>query len=355
MRNKIFCTTLIAATLFTACSKTPAETTTSETTEETTVETTEETTEATTTAAPEPFVFEPHISSETLSVLRDETFFNDLYNLVDALRKGEDTFECSDESNSECLFVPAVLDTVLPAASMVVESAGYENGIVKIKYDIPVEEFVKREADFEEMIVDILNDNVKTTDSDIEKCLKLYDYMANNYEYDFEIFEESLNDGFDVEYIPCYDAFITKKGICNQLGGVYSYLLMQAGVDSVVVGDDGMQHAWSYVTIKDKHYHIDPTWALNEWLDDDKKGSSNLDFFMMSDDERAKDDFDVNMMAMIMAPSMWVNYEGLWFTATDDTYCKAFDGAFLIDLDTENNIIYYDTGDGETQEFHYED
>ena len=101
------------ALALTACSKAPAETTTSaetstttsETTEATTSETTEETTEATTTAAPDPFVFEPHINSETLSGLYEQKYFDGLYNLIDALRKGEDTFECSDKAVYELVIL----------------------------------------------------------------------------------------------------------------------------------------------------------------------------------------------------------------------------------------------------------
>lgn len=353
------------ALALTACSKAPAETTTSaetstttsETTEATTSETTEETTEATTTAAPDPFVFEPHINSETLSGLYEQKYFDGLYNLIDALRKGEDTFECSDKAVYEFAFDPVVLNNMFPIACMKVEEAGFADGVGKIGYRIPVEEFMTKEADFEKMIVDILNDNAKTTDSDIEKCLKLYDYMATEYDYEYEELGEHEYDP-DCTEGSCYETFMIKKGICCELGCAYSYLLMQAGVDALLVGEDeNMCHAWSYVTLNGNHYHIDPTWALKSCYYDENCEDQPLilDYFLMSDAERANDQFEVKEMTMDMSPNYWVNHDGLKFTATDDTYCNAFDCSVLVDLDTENNIIYYDCCFDEPLKFHYED
>ena len=65
-----------------------SESTTEATTTETTVETTKETTEA-----PAPIEFNPHVYSKILSdEFVKEEWWESLYNMIDAIRAGEDSF-----------------------------------------------------------------------------------------------------------------------------------------------------------------------------------------------------------------------------------------------------------------------
>jgi hypothetical protein len=104
----------------------------------------------------------------------------------------------------------------------------FENGTGRIYYKMPVEEFVARQADFEALITGILNETLEYDDDDFEKCLKLYLYVAENYDYD----DDDVVPG-DAAF---YSTFINKKGMCVDFGAIYGYLLLQVGIDALDIG-----------------------------------------------------------------------------------------------------------------------
>ena len=107
-------------------------------------------------------------------------------------------------------------------------SPAYENGTGKIHYNMPVEDFLKRESDFEVLITDILNSTIEKDDTEYERALKLYLYVAKNYVYDYSLIENLSN---DENYV--FACFKEKKGQCVNFASVYAYLLLQAGIDAV--------------------------------------------------------------------------------------------------------------------------
>ena len=208
---------------------------------------------------------------------------------------------------------------------------------------MPKEDWLKRQSDFEALIVDIINSNVETDDTDYEKALKLYLYIANNYDYEYEVKEED-------NYV--YKTFTKKLGQCINYAAVYAYLLLQVGVDGLACGTfDGSCHAWTYVVINGKGYHIDTTWAL--------KSTYNgieyvyLDYFMMSDAERNSDNCLVQDLTVDVLPGFWVNRGTVSYAATDNHYnIRSYCG--FLSLDEENKIVRYVDMYNEIHEFHYD-
>lgn len=347
---------LTTAILFSGCSadRSGESSATSPSTELTSLETTTEvttTTEATTTKAEEvPIEFNPHVYSAKLAGSVDEDCWQAFYNLCDALRKGEDSFECKSEEAYLWATDAATLLKFFPAACAQVEqkdSKGkipFKNGVAKINYLTSPGDFVKREKEFEDRVVEDLNRYVKSSYSDFEKCVALYDYVTSEYTYndDWDIPSDSGAD---------YYAFMNRKGICGELGGIYAYMLLQVGVDALTISCfEDICHSWTYVTIDGKSYHTDPTWGLrNEYTG--KK--MYFTYFMMTDGERAADGAKMDELAISVLPGYWIKDSGKDFSATDDRYCELRFGTFSR-MDTEKNILYYLKGDTE-YEFHYED
>ena len=307
-------------------------------------------TEETTAPEPVPFEFNAHVYSKTVSPRIPQDYWDSFYNLCDALRAGETSFACSSqEAYAWCTDI-GVLCNYFPAAGTKIEagsndgSASFENGIGKIRYLVPVEDYLARQADFETLITGIINDNVESDDSEYEKALKLYLYMANNYIYDD-------NMEYDDNFV--YHTFKTKKGVCGNFAAVYTYLLLQVGIDAVHVGcfEDDMCHAWTYAVIDGKGYYIDPTWGLKStWEGVDY---IYLDYFMMSDHERNIDGCMVYDLTADVLPEFWINMTPIHLTAEDSSY-NLRDLCNFVRLDEDNKILYYTDMSGNIREFRYE-
>ena len=302
------------------------------------------------TTASEPFEFNPHVYSGKIAERIPQDYWDAFYNLCDALRKGEDTFGCSSQEAYNWATDVSVLCDLFPPAGAKIEgkstdgSPAYENGTGKIHYNMPVEDFLKRESDFEVLITDILNSTIEKDDTEYERALKLYLYVAKNFVYDYSLIENLSN---DENYV--FACFKEKKGQCVNFASVYAYLLLQAGIDAVSyrIYED-LCHAWTYAVIDGKGYHIDTTWALQA----DGIEGVYLDYFMMSDKERIADGCTLTDPNVTLLPECSVNKTNVKFDAKDGQYCIR-DYCRFVSLDEEKKIVHYTDLYGEPKEFCY--
>ena len=355
MKKKRIISLVLALTfLLTGCNVGKAVTTDQTSTSGVTVETAASDTDIpsqTETTASEPFEFNPHVYSPKIAERIPQDHWDALYKLCDALRKGEKTFECPSQEAYEWATDAAVLCNLFPAAGAKIEgksddgSPAFENGVGKIHYSMPVEDFLKRESDFEVLITDILNSTIEKDDTEYERALKLYLYVANNYVYDTSLIDKLDDDNY------VYACFAEKRGQCVNFAAIYAYLLLQAGVDAVSYGIfEDLCHAWTYVVINGKGYHVDTTWALKA----DGVDGIYLDYFMMSDKQRIADGCDIHDPTVTLLPEFNVSRTDVKFDATDDHYCIR-DYCRFVSLDEEKKIVHYVTMYDEQKEFYYGD
>lgn len=294
--------------------------------------------------------FNPHVYSPTLAEEIPQDYWDSFYNMCDALRIGETTFKCSSEDAYGFCMLTSTTASLFPAACLKISGESndgtkpYENGVGRIYYQMPVEEFVQRQADFEALITDILRNTLEDDDTDFEKCLKLYLYIAENYDYD-----DSMEFDGDAAF---YRTFITKKGMCVDFGAVYGYLLLQVGIDALDVGcfEPDMCHAWTYVVLNGKGYHVDTTWALSSCYG---MQEVYLDYFLMSDEDRNEDGCLVKDLTMQALPQFYLSNSSIKLSAADETYSFP-DFSTFVALDEENKILYYKDMYGEIYEMRYE-
>lgn len=360
LKRRIICAVLVfavvASALASGCSKTGAAdesgVTSSETTEMTdakaTIESVAITEPSEEESYAEPFVFNPHVKCELLSEIVTDEMWDSFYNLVDAIRAGEDTFECADEHAYEWCTHDCTLGTFLPASCTHITGGGYENGTGKILYKMDKDKFLQREKNFEDEIVRMLNEATRSDYSDFEKLITIYDYVCKNFQYDF-----TSIDGEDADGFSNYACFMTKEGICCEISGVMTYLLLQAGVQAMDFGGEGSAgfHSWNYVLIGGKGYHIDATWALHGESPDKKL---SLQYFMMTERERADGYFEEKLEADLIWP--WKSdYDLARFSATDETFSQFHDWSELDGINTEKNIVYFTNAVGAHCELRYGD
>ena len=298
------------------------------------------------------YSFNPYVYSDKITELRGDKFWKGFYNMIDAVRAGEDSFECPDEETYWQVMDPYTLNDLYPVACVNISPHGgdglpYENGRGRINYTISKEEFDAKRLKFEEEVTAILHECVRTDYSDFEKCISLYAYIADNFSYDYAKFEDGV---YDLNEGAVYSAFSKKSGICNEIGAIYAFLLLQCDVDALAVDSPDDGHAWTYVIIDGEGYHCDPTWGLRS---DD--GDIHLWDFMTTSDYRTEEGLHPDTMRLYMFYDVNGDYNETDVTADDDRYADLWMCAYD-SLDTENNIVYcHDFSDGTPFEFVYED
>lgn len=304
------------------------------------------------------YLYNPHLKPAKLASLYPDECWEAFHNFCDAARKGEDTFECASQEAYDfsmecavwyCLF-PAATDWISPGAPD--GEVGYENGVGHIYYVIPKEEFVEKQKWLENDIEGILRDcDVKEDDTDFEKALKTFNYMAENFTYGYEMIEdpdmsvEEIENRFGV-----YNCFKNREAICAGFGSAYALLLLECGVEAVDISGncDGGGHRWTIVTIDGKDYHCDTTWALKE----NKEDKLSLQNFMMSDADRIDETFNLNEIDNFIIFYTIDNYDYSTFKCTDDKY-SMFRGSTLESFNPEENKLTYKTKTGEIEEYTY--
>ncbi len=282
------------------------------------------------------YTFQTHVFPSKLEEIMGPAAHEAYDNMIDAVLAGEDYFDVADSETYDWV-IGQFAYACFPVIDDYIESAyaeGFSNGRGKITYLIPKEELQQKIADFEQEITDILNENLEDDYSDFEKALALYLYMSRNYTYDYYMMDHSSE-----MTVSAYQTLQDKSGICQGLSELYSFLLLEAGVDATVMKSlftaDMGGHQWSYVKINGQYYHIDPTFAL--------QSNDSLEYFMMNDSKREEAGYDLS------ACILTINYgsgpeHGM--TITDDTYSPLWNGQFSR-LDRTNRILYYWTDDAD--------
>ena len=297
------------------------------------------------------YTFNPHVFPSKLYVVYGEERQKAFFSLCDALRAGESSFECSSQDIYEWCFRDDIIKEFFPVAQGYVSGyepeIGYCDGKGMIKYNVPKYAFLEKETAFENDVTEVLRQYVRRDYSDFEKCLALYDYIEKNYEYDYEeldIIDKGDMDEFYARGYGTYKTFMDKKGVCDEISGLYDYLLLQCGVDAlkyngITVEDE--KHAWSYVTIDGTGYHVDPTWGITNDM--------CLKYFMMPSDVRGRVFMDKTVKPAYFGDEYEADDVEFW--ADDDRFASLREGTYL-DYDVKRKVVCYEVDD-EVKEFYY--
>ncbi|RKM56454.1 hypothetical protein D6853_06615 [Butyrivibrio sp. X503] len=298
------------------------------------------------------YLFNPYVGAGLLKDEYPQECWDALYNFIDALREGKDTFECPSQEAFDFCTNPAIWGEYFPVASLLItmdscNEFNYQDGKGGIGYWIPKEEFLEKEKAFEADIESILKECVKSDYSDFEKAFYLYDYISKNFTYGHDMADGSVPDDETFERYGTYNCFVNRNGICSGLAPSYVYLLLQCGVDAIVVQSSDGAHAWAYVKIGNEYYYSDPTWGLRSENGD----SLPLDYFLMSSEKRHESmsgDYGVYIFDVNAGEFASRNP----FTETSDKFDFLRDTTF-VSIDSDKDILTYTDKTGNNVEYKY--
>jgi len=204
---------------------------------------------------------------------------------------------------------------------------------IVIRYTNTKEEADARLAEVNEKIDEIIEKNITPEMTELEKALNLHDYLVLNTSYDLNQSVPDLYDGYTA-----YDILMCGNGVCEGYAQAYNMLLEKAGISSIMVTSDSMNHAWNLVNIDGEWYHVDVTW------DDptpDATGRVGHGYFLLSDKAfaQAKPEAGRNT-----AHRDW-NSKG--FEATSEKYDNAFWQTVSAEIFTRGDQWYFINKNGE--------
>ncbi|MBQ3261803.1 MAG: S-layer homology domain-containing protein [Oscillospiraceae bacterium] len=297
------------------------------------------------------FHFQPKVASKYFTEIFGETMVEAWFNLVDAIMAGKTEFACPDDQTFDWVtgqFPDKCLPLLHGHIWAVDPDDPVKNGVGRFMYDIPYAEVQSLIADFSKLVEDILNETMKPENSDFEKALLLYNYFDSHYNYDWDTYDDNYHG--KAYYLSSYRMLTEKKGICQELSVAYSYLLMQAGVETGTVagvGENQEGHQWSYIRLGGHDYHIDPTWVLEK--------DGKLAYFLMTDAERSSQGgFPIDGFWYLSNYSQ--DHPHPAYAANDETFAELWD-CYFDSLDYENqilNYIYYgEFAQTEVRQFNY--
>ena len=293
------------------------------------------------------FTFNPHVFGSRYLEQFGEVTRDAFFAYCDALRNGEDSFACPDQDFAGWCS-GRLSNFFFPVAREKIETGAWADGRAKIIYLIPKEEFLAQEKEFEAAITGILNDSISNDYSDFEKILALYEYMTMNYTYDYEMYDHTL-EWMDKQ--SPYRCLTEGRGICNEIAGLYNYLLLQVGIDSEEMGgtvhysgDYAEGHSWVFVNLGGKCYHIDPTYGLTE-------DRPPLCYFMMTDQLREERDM-FPIEEFTIAAGGDESRKLFEYEAVSSDYSDLWNG-FYVGMDRAAHEVLYTTGDESVERFSY--
>lgn len=209
-----------------------------------------------------------------------------------------------------------------------------KNGIitkVKFEYNNTIEEVTPIIEEFNQKVDSIISNNITEDMTDLEKALKLHDYIVLNSKYDLESTIEDYNGG-----ISAYDILVMGNGVCQGYAQAYGYLLNHLGIETIMVTSEAMVHAWNLVKIDGEWYHVDVTW------DDplpDAVGRVNHAYFMLSDEAIATEN-----QTRLSAHHSW---DSKGITATSTKYDNEFWASVGTEIFINNHQWYFISEDGQ--------
>ena len=293
------------------------------------------------------FSFKPIVIASIFRDIMGEDMCEAYGNYVEAALRGETEFAVNSQETYDWMMgqFPGVCFPILEEYTESDYGGAYHDGKATFHFTIPKSEFARREAEFEDIVTGILNETMQDDYSELEKVLALYEYFCKSYTYDYDTYEE-MSDRY-IEELSAYRFLTTEHGICSECAPAFSYLLLQAGVDATTAGgicpwnEEG--HAWTYVTINGKNYHLDPTYGMESGV--------CLSYFMMTDRQREEED-GYKKSEMCVGCHYKDEQNGDQYDATDDFFAPLW-GGYLNSWDHEKKLIYYTDSSGNDAVFDY--
>lgn len=129
---------------------------------------------------------------------------------------------------------------------------------------------------------------------DYAKAKYLYEYLAENVEYDWSSIDSPGDNGESAGQT-AVDALVNKSALCAGYANAYGYLAQKLGLQCVYVTGDarGDAHAWNAVRLDGEYYYVDPTWGDPQFVESGGEASDfervNYDYLCITTADLERD------------------------------------------------------------------
>ncbi len=149
-----------------------------------------------------------------------------------------------------------------------IQTQGNKAKAVIIKYDYSKDEVLAMQMYIDGIVkkaVAVAN----TFQTDYDKAKAVYDYLIDNYDYDWSLTKTKE-----------YEMFKTGEGVCTAYSLAYKDIMQELGIPCLTVSSSEIAHMWNVVQIDGNWYNVDVSWGDIYTAEDESFRYSN---FMKSD------------------------------------------------------------------------
>ena len=196
-------------------------------------------------------------------------------------------FQCVQADHPELFYVDGVsMETVTNRGNGLVERVTITGRFAYTREDTEVIAAQINAA------ADICLAGVPIEGGDYAKSKYLYEWLAKNVVYDHATADTVLSaneeDSAHRTSQTIEGVFIRGEAVCGGYAGAYQLLLQKLGIPCVCVTGYGYgaPHAWCMVFLDGAYYHVDPTWADPQAIDDRQElGYVNYDYLNLTTED----------------------------------------------------------------------
>lgn len=149
-----------------------------------------------------------------------------------------------------------------------VQTQGSKAKAIIVEYDYTQDEILATQ-----MYIDSIAKKVaaiaNTFQTDYDKAKAVYDFLIDNYNYDWSLTKTKE-----------YELFKTGEGVCTAYSLAYKDILQELNIPCLTVSSAEISHMWNVVQIDGDWYNVDVSWGDIYTAEDE---SFRYDNFMKSD------------------------------------------------------------------------
>lgn len=163
----------------------------------------------------------------------------------------------------------------------------YSDPYMKSDGSIDVARFARDKVRFTDRYNDAMS-SINSNMTQVEKLLAIHDWIVRECDYDIVNFQQNTIP--EVSYT-ARGVFLEGKAVCAGYAEAMAMCLNNAGIETVTVSSDAMNHAWNIVKLGNDYYHVDATWddpawtGYDQYRDQVNEGYTSHSYFIKSDRE----------------------------------------------------------------------
>ena len=212
------------------------------------------------------------LNNTYISAATGTTFENCLIEGVTAFETNIDVSSFNLSPNEALNKAITIFDTAPDAwavnEKVSVQTQGNKAKAVIIKYDYSKDEVLAMQM-YIDGIVEKAVAVANTFQTDYDKAKAVYDYLIDNYDYDWSLTKTKE-----------YEMFKTGEGVCTAYSLSFKDIMQELGIPCLTVSSAEIAHMWNVVQIDDNWYNVDVSWGDIYTAEDE---SFRYDNFMKSD------------------------------------------------------------------------